>query len=209
MSTFRPLPPKRPAQPPPSPRRRGTVRMWDDDKGFGFIEPDNPGPDVFLHIKALADRATRPTVGAVVTFRQGTDEKGRPRALDARLESGARPSRSLAAAGVAVAVFLGGLGLAAGLGDVPAWIPIAYLVMSSLTFAAYAWDKLHAERDGRRTPENTLHFLELLGGWPGALLAQQCLRHKTSKTSYLVVFWLVALAHIGLWVWLAVGRPGW
>lgn len=49
LSTFRPLPPKRPAQPPPSPRRCGTVRMWVDDKGFGFIEPDNPGPDVFLH----------------------------------------------------------------------------------------------------------------------------------------------------------------
>ena len=200
MSTFRP----QPANPPPTQRRRGTVRMWDDDKGFGFIAPENPGPDVFFHIKALTSRASRPTVGAVVTFRQGTDDKGRLRALDARLESGARPARSLAAAGALVAVFLGGLGLAAWLGRVPAWIPILYLVMGSLTFAAYAWDKLHAERAARRTPETTLHFLELLGGWPGALLAQQCLRHKTSKTSYQVIFWLLTAAHLGFWVWLAL-----
>lgn len=204
MSTFRP----QPAKPPPTQRSRGTVRMWDDDKGFGFIAPENPGPDVFLHIKALASQASRPTIGAVVTFRQGSDDQGRPRALDARLESGARPARSLAAAGALVAVFVGGLGLAAWLGGVPAWVPIVYLVMSSLTFAAYAMDKLHAERDARRTPENTLHFLELLGGWPGALLAQQGLRHKTSKTSYLVIFWLVAASHLGFWGWLALGRPG-
>ena len=190
-------------------RRRGTVRMWDDDKGFGFIAPENPGPDVFLHIKALAGRATRPTVGAVVTFRQSADAKGRPRAVEARLESGARPSRSLAMAGVIVAVFLGGLALAVWLGEVPVWIPILYLVMSSLTFAAYAWDKLHAERDAHRTPETTLHLLEFFGGWPGGLLAQQSLRHKTGKTSYLVIFWLVAAAHLGLWTWLALGRPGW
>lgn len=45
-----------------------------------------------------------------------------------------------------------------------------------------------------------LHAVELLGGWPGALLAQQLLRHKTKKTSYQVVFWLIVLMHQIYWL---------
>lgn len=210
--SYRPVgaaqPKARPAAPPSDTlRHRGTLRMWDDDKGFGFIEPEHGGADVFLHIKALADRTARPTIGAVVSYRQGVDEKQRPRASDARLESGARRSRPVVLAGIGVAGFIGGLGLAASLGLVASWVPIAYLVTSSLTFAAYAWDKLHAERGTRRTPESTLHLLEALGGWPGALLAQHWLRHKNRKLSYQVVFWLLAAAHLGVWTWLALGRP--
>lgn len=190
-------------------RQRGRVTKWDDDKGFGFIKPEILGPDVFLHIKALADRARRPTVGAVVTFRAAQDERGRLRAVEARLENGGRPSRSLAWAGAVVVAFLGMLGLAVALGALPLWVPVTYLVMSSLTFAAYASDKLHAERGARRTSESTLHLLELLGGWPGALLAQEVIRHKTSKTSYQIIFWLVTAAHLGFWAWLVLGRRGW
>ncbi|MCE9610863.1 MAG: cold shock and DUF1294 domain-containing protein [Chthoniobacter sp.] len=208
-----PIPPRKrgPNQSLPSSgeRQRGRVAKWDDDKGFGFIEPEQLGPDVFLHIKALADRARRPAVGAAVSFRTTSDEKGRLRAVEARLESGGRPARALLWCGAVVAAFLGMLALAVALGALSLWVPVTYLVMSSLTFAAYASDKLHAERGARRTPEGTLHLLELLGGWPGALLAQEVLRHKTSKTSYQLVFWLVTVAHLGFWAWLALGRPGW
>lgn len=48
-----------------------------------------------------------------------------------------------------------------------------------------------------RVPENTLHLLALLGGWPGALYAQQTLRHKTQKTSFRIVFWMTVLANSG------------
>lgn len=40
-----------------------------------------------------------------------------------------------------------------------------------------------------------LHLLELLGGWPGAFLAQRRLHHKCSKGSYQFVFWLIVLAY--------------
>lgn len=63
--------------------------------------------------------------------------------------------------------------------------------LSLATFAVYATDKRHAKQGDPRTPETTLHLLGLIGGWPGALLAQQWLRHKTAKPSFQTIFWLV------------------
>ena len=42
----------------------------------------------------------------------------------------------------------------------------------------------------------------LLGGWPGALIAQQTLRHKSRKASFRAVFWLTVLVNCGLFIWL-------
>ena len=33
----------------------GTVKMWNADRGFGFVESDAGGPDVFLHVTAIKD----------------------------------------------------------------------------------------------------------------------------------------------------------
>ncbi len=56
-----------------------------------------------------------------------------------------------------------------------------------------------------------LHLLELLGGWPGAFLAQQVFRHKTRKLSFQLVFWGIVLLHQLFWIdWLSGGRLlGW
>jgi len=67
--------------------------------------------------------------------------------------------------------------------------------LSGAAFAGHWIDKRKAESGEWRTPENTLHLFELLGGWPGAFLAQRLFRHKTEKVSYQVVFWLIVLAY--------------
>jgi len=67
--------------------------------------------------------------------------------------------------------------------------------ISLLSFAVNAFDKRRAAKQGERTPETVLHLLELLGGWPGAFLAQQTLRHKTAKVAYQIVFWLIVLLY--------------
>jgi uncharacterized membrane protein YsdA (DUF1294 family) len=74
-----------------------------------------------------------------------------------------------------------------------------YALMSLLTVGLYWHDKRQAQGQGQRTPEKLLHGAELLGGWPGALIAQQLFRHKTRKVSYQLVFWLIVALHQAFW----------
>ena len=54
----------------------GTVKWFNATKGYGFIEPDDGGKDVFLHITAV-ERAgmNNPTEGQRIEFELVTDEK--------------------------------------------------------------------------------------------------------------------------------------
>lgn len=86
-----------------------------------------------------------------------------------------------------------------------------YALASVACFIAYAMDKSAARHGRRRTPERTLLLLGLAGGWPGGLAAQQLLRHKTSKTSFLVKFWLTVGLNLATLValqagWISLGR---
>ena len=69
------------------------------------------------------------------------------------------------------------------------------LGVSAFTFLIYRADKRRAEEGEWRVPESTLHLAELMGGWPGAFLAQRRFRHKISKTSYQCFFWSIVLVH--------------
>ncbi|WAB95755.1 DUF1294 domain-containing protein [Pseudomonas putida] len=81
------------------------------------------------------------------------------------------------------------------------WLPLAtYPAVSLVTLLLYWQDKQQARTQAWRTPEKVLHAGELLGGWPGALIAQQLFRHKTRKASYQMVFWAIVLLHQVFWV---------
>lgn len=99
----------------------------------------------------------------------------------------------IAPAFIAGSLFLAFVAVMATQGRIPFAILWLYLGMSALSLGMYAIDKSAARKGGQRTPENTLHTLSLFGGWPGALFAQQLLRHKLRKTSFRVVFWLTML----------------
>lgn len=97
------------------------------------------------------------------------------------------------------------------------WLGILFGVMllaSVTSLALYAWDKRRAAKGGWRVPEKRLHLLALLGGWPGALLGQRWLRHKTVKRRFRVVFWLTVVVHVVVSgvvtyaVWLEVSAGG-
>lgn len=95
---------------------------------------------------------------------------------------------------VAALLVLPGLALSR-LGVDLRWAGAYALVMSALAYWAYARDKQRARQGEWRIPEWQLHGWELLGGWPGAWLAQRRLRHKCSKASYQCVFWLIVLGY--------------
>jgi uncharacterized membrane protein YsdA (DUF1294 family) len=94
---------------------------------------------------------------------------------------------------------------------VPAGVGIAYLVISALTWLVYVIDKRASRGGARRVSENTLHWLGFLGGWPGAIIAQQMHRHKSTKASFRVVFWITAALNVCAFFGLAapVARPYW
>ena len=97
-----------------------------------------------------------------------------------------------------VVIFLAGLIGAAQQHMLPIGIVGMYLTLSLLSFIAYAIDKSAAKRGKWRTKESTLHLLALMGGWPGALFAQNVLRHKSVKASFRNVFWLTVIANLAV-----------
>jgi uncharacterized membrane protein YsdA (DUF1294 family) len=81
-------------------------------------------------------------------------------------------------------------------------IALVYVVASIIAFMAYALDKSAAKQGRWRISESTLHLMGLACGWPGALLAQQLLRHKTTKSSFVSAFWATVLLNsAGFYAW--------
>lgn len=97
-------------------------------------------------------------------------------------------------------VFLLGVALVVVATRIPAVVFGGYLLLSLATFVAYAIDKSAARKRTRRIPENALNLLSLLGGWPGAIIAQQTLRHKTRKQPFRAIFWLTVVLNCAVFI---------
>ncbi len=213
-------------------RYSGTLTQWNDERGFGWIEADGGGERLFVHISAFEPRppaGQRPQPGLRLEFAVGM-EQGRERALQVawcaggsatqarsslvrrnspsagRLQSSRAASQGWhASSGFSYGVLLTWLLLmlaAAVIWGVPGILWLVYAGLSMLTFMAYWQDKWAAQKGQWRTPEKTLQTMALAGGWPGALLAQQWLRHKSSKTSFQLQFWLMVLINVAAVLWL-------
>ncbi|MGM0585286.1 MAG: DUF1294 domain-containing protein [Pseudomonadota bacterium] len=82
------------------------------------------------------------------------------------------------------------------------------LAASLLTYAAFAADKRRAVAGQRRIREGTLLWLALLGGWPGAKLAQRRLRHKTRKQPFGTLLNVMAAVNVAVIAVLAAAPQG-
>ena len=125
---------------------------------------------------------------------------------EGRLQSSSAPSRGWhAGSGLSYGILLLWLGLmlaVAVIWGVSRILWLVYAGLSVLTFMVYWQDKWAAQKGQWRTPEKTLQTLALVGGWPGAVLAQQWLRHKNSKTRFQLQFWLMVLINVAAVLWL-------
>lgn len=86
------------------------------------------------------------------------------------------------------------------------WLPLAYAAPGVVSAALYWFDKRAARGGRRRVPEKWLHGVDLVGGITGGLVAQELLRHKTSKRSFMVATALIGVAHVAalaalMWVY--------
>lgn len=216
----------------PTSRFHGIVTTWNDLRGYGFITPTAGGENVFVHIKAFATSPTRPKVDDHVSFelvlRDGKRQATLVRpttlgalastvdkfaALHAAAATRANPKRRRLANGAPIRRGLAYLTIPVfGLLCVavsfqwapPLWILGIYIAASILSYIAYAADKSAAKSGSWRTSEKTLLILGALGGWPGSIIAQQRLRHKTRKLKFQLVFWATVIVNITVFV--AVSR---
>jgi len=183
---------------------KGTLTRWDDEKGFGFITPSSGGRPVFVHVSAFP-RGRRPRINETLTYAMGSDGRGRPRAERVAFVAGgmrrSRRARGLLVATVVVAVFFVALLGAVRLDLVPWIVVVAYAMTSVVSMVLYAIDKSAARRGGWRTSEGTLHLFDFVGGWPGALIAQQGFRHKTTKQPFQSIYWFLVACNLGGLFW--------
>jgi len=82
------------------------------------------------------------------------------------------------------------------------WVAAPYAVASLVCFTMYMMDKAAARAGQWRTSENLLLFAGFACGWPGAVLAQTFLRHKSSKRSFRARFWVTVVLNVALFAWL-------
>jgi len=62
-------------------RIHGTLKKWNDSRGFGFIETSNNEKEIFVHISAFPRDGTRPRIGEVVSFEMRSGPDGKMRAV--------------------------------------------------------------------------------------------------------------------------------
>ncbi|MBK0392772.1 cold shock and DUF1294 domain-containing protein [Ramlibacter sp. CrO1] len=203
-------------------KAQGSIVRWDAARGFGFIRSASSSADVFFHIRDMRRGASfTPQEGVKVMFDViHVGGKG-PRAVAVHLPGDASPARSRsprsrptrsAPIEISGLLLLLAVAYAAAIGWavwsrlIPWWTLAVAVLVNLATFFAY-WQDKHAAEIGRwRTPEATLHLWSLAGGWPLAHVAQQVLRHKSSKQEFLAVYWTCVVLHlaaVGAALWLA------
>ena len=65
---------------------KGVLKTWKEDRGFGFIKPDDGGKDIFIHISALKAASRRPVTGDVIYYQIAKDNRGKYKAINAQIE---------------------------------------------------------------------------------------------------------------------------
>ncbi len=195
-------------------RFQGKISDWNDDKGYGFVEPNGGGTRAFVHIKSFSDLPRRPINGDIIIYETTTDEKGRIQATNIaftriKKKQKVQQSRELGSFNkFIIMAFTAYLLVLVSVYNLPVVVLLGFIVLSIITFAAYALDKNAAQSGSWRTQESTLHMLALVGGWPGAMYAQQKLRHKSIKTEFRQVFWATVVINISALSWIAFSDTG-
>lgn len=187
-------------------RFAGRISGWNEDKGYGFVVPHDGGDRAFVHIKAFQRGSRRPAEGDLISYAINKDGRGRTNAIDVRfagqrIQQRKAPHKPMPRMALGL-IFLAACAAGTMLDIIPAAITVLYVALSVLSYVMYTTDKRAAGTHRQRTPEHALHLADLLGGWPGALVAQQLSRHKTAKAYFQAVFWFTVCVNVIGVLWL-------
>lgn len=181
-------------------RYEGKIVKWHDDKGFGFIRATQDSKDVFLHISQIHRLKKRPEINEIVSYEIVKDERGRFRAENVSYRSNqVNPTKSSNSTSfsksflVFILLFFIFVIERSLNGFLPLWFPLVFFAANLIVFLYYYQDKTSALKNDWRTPENTLHWLSLIGGWGGAYFAQKIFKHKHKKQSFMFTYKLTVL----------------
>lgn len=197
-------------------RDQGRLVEWFDEKGYGFIQPNDASKDrVFLHIKDFARQGPRPIVGCALEYTVLLDGNGRYRAQQvtylkasqtkknvSKPKLSKQPAQKLKPMQIACIGYILALAVFTIAGLLSGMVLLFISIINAITYWMYAQDKEAALQGNRRVPEQTLHLLSFLGGWPTAWLAQEKLRHKTQKQPFRKIYFCTIALNILLILWL-------
>lgn len=198
-------------------QKLGKVQDWNDERGYGFIVPLDAADSsdrTFFHIRDYQQQGRRPESGELVKYLAGRQDDGRWKATQvmraaqrARKAKATTPRPVMPGNPYSTGHDLMRAALVLGYAYLLGWairkhmLPLEFasvpVVMSIVTFMAYAADKHASQRGHWRIPEANLHLLEVLSGWPGALFSQRMLRHKIRKAAYRATFWMMVALNLG------------
>ena len=197
-------------------RQQGQIKKWQEDKGFGFIETE-AREQIFFHVSEFKAQR-RPNIGEEVVFSVEYDNQGRmqakqvqelgfvkqqmaqknkqirqrnhKRSIQADFEAGQKKRLFVGVGFYLVLILLAAM-------HKLSWLVVGwYAVLGLVTYLMYAKDKAAAQRNEWRTPESTLHLLSVFGGWVGAMVAQNYLRHKSQKSEFRIAYYLTVLINL-------------
>lgn len=192
-------------------RCQGKITKWNDEKGFGFVLTNDGKKETFIHISAFKDRSNRPQISQLISYEIIKGASGREKAANASFVKANRPTSTQSEPhDFSYSFFTFMLLMTAFVVErtVNGFLPVEYLfvfLMANLiAFLYYYMDKTAALKGAWRKSEDSLHLLSLIGGWPGAYIAQKLFRHKTKKASFQWVYKLTVLIHCTAIVMIAV-----
>lgn len=183
---------------------RGKLVDWKDKEGYGFIADNINNKKIFVHIKAFNyTPSRRPAIGDVVSYII-ENNGSKLQAIKVGFINQASHNVNIKNTFIdnknkthktnpfpiffLIIIYISLLFYSI----IREWLPTNilpfFIILNFITFFIYWWDK-SASGDGlRRTSENTLHILAILGGWIGAYIAQKTLRHKSVKKEFQTTF---------------------
>lgn len=181
-------------------RYQGKIIKWHDDKGYGFLRATDDSKDVFIHVSDIRHLNKRPQINELVSYALTQDDKGRFRAINVAynvksktMKAIEKPSRLNAYFLTFILLFLAFVIERTLRGFLPVTFAFILIGANLILFLYYYQDKTSAIKSAWRTPESTLHWLSLSGGWPSAYIAQKIFNHKHKKTSFVSVYKLTIL----------------